>query len=279
MKHVKPNLILFIAVLAISVYKLMDKVMLGAMSTVTQNGYYEVMADIITMPLSIITAMGTVMLPKISELVKEGESKRILGYNRDTVQIMLGLSIPFSIGVICVADNFVPFYFGEAFREGALVLKLLAVTSPFIAFGNVIRTQCVIPLKKDKIYVQATILGAVINFTVNCILIPQYGAVGAAVGTIVAEVLVSLYQYGKIRNSVKGLKIIRDNIEFLLSGIIMGMAVYALNWLPIGNICVLVIQIVAGIIVYIGLNYIYFHKYDKERFLHWKEVLQRRRDA
>lgn len=278
-KHVKPNLVLFIAVLAISVYRLMDKVMLGTMSNVTQNGYYEVMSDIITIPLSIITAMGTVMQPKISELVKEGESEKILGYNRDTIQMMLGVSIPFSIGIICVADNFVPLYFGESFREGALVLKLLAVTSPFLAFENVIRTQCVIPLKKDIVYVQATLLAAITNFVINYLLIPRYGAVGAAIGTIVAEVLVLFYLYGKMFYSIKKLKIIRDNIEFLLSGIIMGGIICLLNNLSLGNIFILVVQVVSGIIIYIGLNYIYFYKFDKERYIHWQKILRERRNA
>lgn len=273
-KHIKPNFILFIAVLAISIYKLMDKVMLGVMSDVTQNGYYEVMSEVITIPLSLITAMGTVMLPQISELVKKGEQEKILDYNRDTIQLMLGLSLPFSIGVICVADSFVSVYFGEAFRESSLVLKLLAISSPFIAFGNVIRTQCVIPLKKDKIFVQATIVGAFLNFVINCILIPDYGAIGAAVGTVVAEASVTLYQYIKIHYITKSLHIFKDNFEFLISSILMGMIIKLINFLPIKDWLVILIQIVIGALVYGYFNFIYFYKFKNERYLHWKRIIR-----
>jgi len=276
-KHMKPNFVLFIAVLAISIYKLMDKVMLGVMSDVIQNGYYEVMSDIITIPLSLITAMGTVMLPQISELVKKGEHEKILDYNRDTIQLMLGLSLPFAVGVICVADTFVPVYFGEAFRESSLVLKLLAISSPFIAFGNVIRTQCVIPLEKDNVFVQATIVGACFNFAINYILIPHYGAIGAAVGTIVAEASVTLYQYIRIHYVIKKLPIIKDNFEFLVVSILMGIIVCFLKLLPVEDWLLILIQIFVGILVYGCLNFIYLYKYKNERFLHWKRIIWRKR--
>lgn len=275
-KHIKPNLVLFIPALAVSVYKLMDKVMLGALSNSVQNGYYENTSNIVTIPLSVITALGTVMLPKISELVKNGDNEKVLAYNRDSIQLMLGASLPFSVGLICVADNFVPLYFGNDFIDSAIVLKLLAITCPFITIGNVVRTQFIIPWKKDNIYVQATILGAVLNFVINLILIPGLGAVGAAIGTIAAEISVALYQCIKVREQFRKIPVMKDNIVFLIASIIMGLAVNAVGQLSLSATLVIAIQVLVGVLIYFVLIVIYFYKFDKGRILHWLGMLKKR---
>lgn len=274
-KHIKPNFVLFIAVLAISMYKLMDKVMLGSMSNVIQNGYYENMSNVITIPLSIITAVGTVMLPRVSQLVKDGEKEKVIQSNRDTIQVMLGLSIPFTVGICFIADSFVPLYFGQEFSECINVLKLLAITSPFITFGNVIRTQCVIPLKKDTIFVKATMIGAILNFGVNLILIPPFGAVGAAIGTIVAEIAVAMYQYYKIRYVIYEIPIVEDNYVFVVSSIIMAIILWCISQLSLNQNLIMFLQMIIGCFVYIGCIYIYFRHCKNDRAQYWRKKLGR----
>ena len=72
-KHIKPCLILFMPVIAVSLYKVMDKIMIEKLSNVIEVGYYEQAEKIINIPIGIITALGTVMLPKISNLVQKNE--------------------------------------------------------------------------------------------------------------------------------------------------------------------------------------------------------------
>lgn len=275
-KHIKPNVVLFIPALAVSVYKLMDKVMLGTLSDSVQNGYYENTSNIVTIPLSVITALGTVMLPKISELVKNGDDRKILAYNRDTIQLMLGTSLPFSAGLICIADNFVPLYLGKDFIESVIVLKLLAITCPFITIGNVVRTQFIIPRKKDSIYVQATILGALLNFVINLLLIGKHGAVGAAIGTIVAEVSVALYQCIRVRKQLCRIPIVKDNLSFLLASVFMSLMVNIVGQFPLHPIMIIAVQIFVGALVYFIFIAVYFYKFDKGRMLHWLDMLKKR---
>ena len=75
-KHIKPNLVLFIPVIAVSIYKVMDKIMLGNLSTMSQVAYYEYGEKIITISVSVITALGTVMLPQISFLIANGKKEK-----------------------------------------------------------------------------------------------------------------------------------------------------------------------------------------------------------
>lgn len=273
-KHIKPNFILFIPVLSISVYKLMDKIMLGNLSDVTQIGYYENATNIITMPLALITAMGTVMLPKISSLIRMGKDKEVQIYNRDSIQLMIGVSLPFAVGVSCIAENFIPWFLGEEFKDCIIVLRLLAITCPFVALGNVVRNQCIIPFKEDFIYIKATILGAGINFIINYTLIPDLGAVGAAIGTIGAEMCVTTYQCIKGKKYLDGIPIIRDNFIFLLASILMGGIIKLIDILTIDVFQLLMIQIIFAVSIYILIIYIYFYYFDERGIEYWLKFLK-----
>ncbi len=79
---------------------------------------------------------------------------------------------------------------------------MLSVTILFVSWANVIRTQYLIPRHRDKIYIISTLLGAGVNVIANLILIPSYGAVGAAIGTIFAEASVAIYQTFKVRKDL-----------------------------------------------------------------------------
>lgn len=273
-KHIKPNLMLFIPALAVSIYKIMDKIMLGHMVGAVQNGYYECAASIVTIPLSLITAMGTVMLPKVSELIKKQEYEVIEKYNENTIQFLLAGSMPLTLGIIVVADDFVNVYYGRGFEECIPVLKMLAITCPFIAMGNVLRTQYIIPRKRDKVYVLSTILGAIVNFIFNIILIPEYGAKGAAVGTVAAEMTVMMYQFIKMRQYLKCRKIIKENYIFVIAGILMlcilSIADFVLGRFSLIN---LLIQICIGIVTYFFVVGIHFILFEKEKFKYWMNVI------
>ena len=144
-KHIKPNLILFIPVIAVSLYKIMDKVMLGSMMNVTEVGFYENAEKIINIPMTIITALGTVMLPRISNIIAKGDMVRIKEYISKSTKFVSFLSFAMCVGLICIGYNFAPLYFGESFNKTGILIMMLATTMPFIAFANVLRTQYLIP--------------------------------------------------------------------------------------------------------------------------------------
>lgn len=275
LKHFKPNLFLFIPTIAVSIYKLMDRIMLGKMSNMVQMGYYENAENLIAIPLSLITAMGTVMLSRISELIKKGEYEKVHIYNRDSIQLMLCASLPFAFGLIGTAKIFVPMYFGNDFLGSVIVVKMLAVTCPFVAVANVIKTQCIIPLKMDSIFVKSTILGAISNFCINILLIPKLGAFGAAIGTVVAEVSVALYQYAMVRPQLRGISIIRDNLIVLIACILMELILYIISKLSLNLVVKLIIQVIGGVGIYFLIIFLYFILFKKERGLYWVGMLRR----
>lgn len=196
--HLRGCCILFIPVLAFGIYRVMDKTMLGAMATVTELGYYENAERLINIPISIINALGTVMLPRMSYLLQNHsvESTKAI---YASMKLALLLSCMMAAGIFLVSNDIVVVLFGYAFYKSGEIIRILSITILASAWANVIRTQYLIPSGKDTIYVISTIGGAVVNLLLNIVLIPQYGAYGACLGTIAAEYFVMIYQTVKVR--------------------------------------------------------------------------------
>lgn len=244
--NIKPVLILFIPVLAYSIYKVMDKIMLGNMSSYDQVGFYNNAEKIINIPMGIITALGTVMLPRMSNIVANGDKKRVDDYIRISAKLVTLLSSAIAFGLMGVSSVLAPVFFGDEFIACGEIIRLLSVTVFFIAWANVIRTQYLIPNKRDSIYLTSTMVGAILNLIINWMLIPKYQANGAAFGTIVAEFSVMLVQMVAVKNELPMRKYIMSYSPILIIGLIMAVLVDGIG-IKLGvSVSTLAIQILAG---------------------------------
>lgn len=262
--HIKPMIILFIPVVSVSIYKVMDKIMIGQMSSIIQVGYYENSEKIINIPISFIIALGTVMLPKISNLQSKGRVDQIERYISLSMDYTSFISIGAIFGIIGIAKIFIPIFLGNDFIDCILIVSLLAITIIFIAWANVIRTQYLIPQKKDKVYIKSTILGAIINITINIILIERLGAIGAAIGTIFAEASVCIYQTLKVRKELPVLKYLRRSIFYFIPGIIMYIIMNYISNTIGESLVSAIIQIIIGGVIYCIISLLYMIKVKNE---------------
>ena len=249
--HLKKCLILFIPVIAYSVYRIMDKTMIGYFSNTFQLGNYENAEKIITIPISFITALGTVMLPHMAKTDDYNFSKKIT----DSFKLCFFMLFPISVCLLVIADDFSTVFFGNEFIYSANLIKILIITVLFSGVTNVVRTNYLIPKSKDRVYVISTIYGALVNFVLNIIFIKKYGAYGACIGTIAAEMIVMLYQIEKTRSNIEYYNNIKSVIPFLIKSVIMGIIIYLVNYFNISNILIKVsIQVLLGVIIYFSLN-------------------------
>lgn len=225
LKHIKPNLILFVTVLIISLYRIMDKIMLGLMSTYDQVGFFEITEKMTSIPLSFINAFGIVMLPHISNMLTINRD-----YGRRTTYVsiifVMFMSSSISFGIMAISNEFIPLFFGNGYRECIYLFLVNLPSCIFIGFANVLRTQYLIPHKMDVIYIKSTVLGAIVNVILNTILIQLYGAFGASISTLAAEIVVCTYQAFKLRLILPIKKYVIDSIPFVFSGIFMFILVF-----------------------------------------------------
>lgn len=254
-KHLKPMLVLFIPVVALSVYKMIDKIMLANMINVTEVGFYEYGERIINIPMAVITALGTVMLPRMSNLVSNGDMENVKKYIYKSVKIVQFLSCAMCIGIIIVSKDFIPLFLGNKYEPTISIVNLLAVTIPVIALANVIRTQFLIPKEMDKEFIKSLLIGAIINFILNLFLIAYFKAVGACVATIFAEIFVMLYQVLLVKKYLPTKKYFKQLFTFLIKSIVMGTLIYVINLcLPDNRLLRIIIDIILGVLLYFILN-------------------------
>lgn len=258
-QHIKPNLILFIPVISYSIYKIMDKIMLGNMATMTSVGIYEYAEKIVNIPFGFISAFGTVMLPRISNLAAKKEESLIKAYINDSFEYISLIACAMAFGLIVIADRFVPLYYGTEFFDSSYILMLLAITILFVSWANILRTQYLIPFGKDKVYLLSTIVGAGVNLVVNAMLIPSLREYGAAIGTILAEFSVVAVQAIGTRKVFNYIQLTRRVIPSILSGIIMVIVSRSIAWKFLGGgIVSLVLLIGIGGVTYV-LSVLFFY--------------------
>ena len=266
LKHLKPCAVLFISVLAVNVYRTMDKVMVSAIAGVHENGLYENAEKIIYCLSGFISAIGTVMMPKVAHMQKEGATEKIARHIDRSMELILCMTSAMAFGVAAVADVFAPLFYGEDFRYSGTLMAPLAFTLIMIGFANVIRTQVVLPQKRDHIFVKSVCCGAAVNLIANACLIPSMKSMGAVVGTLMAEMTVPVVQYIILRKELPYGQFMKYvGIYAVFGGIMLGCVrlvktlVPAETWLSLG------IMTAAGIAVYAGLCIGYW-KMTKKNF-------------
>lgn len=260
--HLKPNLILFVPVLAVSVYKIMDKIMLGVLHSTMQVGYYENSEKLINIPLGVISALGIVMLSKMTNLVANNKSDMFKQYINLSLKFVMFISIGAMVGLIAISPNFISLFFGAEFVECVSVVKILSITIVFNSWTNVIQTQYLIPRKKDNVYIVSTLIGAGVNVIANLIFIPSYGAIGAAIGTIFAEASVAIYQTLKIRKELDITQYLINACIYIIPAICMYFCVISLKDFLENLIVTLIVQAILGGLVYLTLTLISLFIFD-----------------
>ena len=264
-KNIKPLWILFIPVLAISVFTYMDKYMIGRLSNVVQNGYYENADKIISVPKAFITTIGTVMLPRTAHLLSSNridESRRYIELSM-TYTVMIGSALAF--GMAAVADVFSVVFWGEEFRTCGLLIQGLAPAVLFSVIGSVIRSQFLIPNARDKEYTVSLIAGAAVNFFINLIMIPRFGAFGAVVGTLCSEVVLMSIQLFYVCKELPLKKYFQNCWMFIFIGMVMYGVVYTAKKRFDSTVLSLIALVLIGGVVYCCLTWLYL-SFTKKTF-------------
>lgn len=224
LSHVKPNAILFVSVIAISVYNTLSRIMLGAMAGTEAVGYFENAEKIVSVPTSLVNAVGTVMLPRTSALMARGKYDEASAHLDRTMAYIMAFASVATFGIPCVADSFVMVFYGPGFAETAEILVVLCATVPLLAFGNVMRTQYLIPKGRDSVFLLSAVCGAITSVTVNFALIPRFGGMGAACASVAAQAAVLACQVVCVRRDFPVCRYVLLSVLFLAMGAIMACA-------------------------------------------------------
>ncbi len=253
-KHIKPTITLFIPQIAVEVYTILDRTMIGTIiNDKSEVGFYDQSQKIIKMLLTVITSLGTVMLPRIANNFANGKKKKINKYMKKSFSMVFCLAFPMIFGIISVSDIFVPKFFGEGYEKVAILMNVISPIILLIGLSNVIGTQYLLPTKRQKEFTKSVVCGAIINFIINMSLIWKFGAIGASIGTVIAEFTVTVVQMYFVRNDFNVWKILKSSRNYLFSSLIMFVVCLVIKSIVRKPYFCMALQVALGGIVYLTI--------------------------
>ena len=223
-QHMSPLMILFASSIAVSIFTVLDTLMIGFIKDYEETGYYTSAMHISRIILSAVTSLSLVAVPRISYYMKNRDYDNIDILVSKSFSVVSFLAFPTAIGMACIAPTFAPLFFGVKFVGSVIPMMILSFLVIIIGFNNLTGTQILIGMGYDKYFLYSMLVGTLSNFILNCILIPYMGAVGASIASIIAEVLVLL---------VSGIMVLRKtSIRFEIKSSIIKNLIGSLSFIP-----------------------------------------------
>ncbi|MFC0233346.1 flippase [Vagococcus entomophilus] len=249
---------MFIPQLAIKIYVVINKVILGFLTNTTEVGYFDSSDKVIKIITALISTIGLVMLPRISSLYTQNKLRLIDQYLNVTLDIATYMSIPIMVGIITCAPWFVPWFFGEGFNPVVLILQIIAPVILFIAWGTILGNQILLPMNQIKKYTMAVIAGAGLNLLSNFLFIPLFKANGAAVSTVLSEMIVASIMLYHAKNSIRKTELIKHVSLYGFMAFVMGAITIVVGFtLKVPSPKTTVVQATLGMSVYFFLSIIF----------------------
>ena len=276
MAHIKGDLILFLPLLAVGVYQYIDKIMLGLIQSNVEVGYYSYAMNIIGLPISLITGVCTVVMPRISFLRKNDENNGLRIIKASVFYVFI-LGVAMTSGLYAVANVFVPVFLGDQYSETTHALQLLCFSLPIQCLTLSIRMVYLIPYEKDKIYVISIFVGALANIIGNAILIPNFGIVGACYATVAANAMALIVQTCLTLKNLPYLKWLKNGIPFIALGVLMAVGLLFFSRLFKNHYLSLSLQVLTGTAFYLSISAVILRIEKEEYFISFIGKLLRKR--
>ena len=249
-KHLK-NILPFLGMTLIpGFYEILDSFMLGFLTNDTQCGLYSASIKINRMTVEVLTAICAVFLPRLSLYYKENSIEKfnslvIKGYN-----FIFTLSLPMMIGLFMLSEPLVLLFCGPDFYDAIIPMKILSFVLIFISLSNLLGSQILPSINKEKFSMISFILAACTNIILNLIFIPKYGAIGAAIGTVFAEFICLFVQFIYLRKMFFNKLILINSFQTIFSSILMLAVLFILQNFVNNNLLLIILSVIVGITVY-----------------------------
>lgn len=221
-QHLPHIILLFIPQIANQIYKILDTTMIGWLVTdKSETGFYEQGHKVIRLLLTIVNSLGVVMIPRMANAFANNDRKQINNYMKMSFNFTFFLSFPIMLGIISVSKNFVPVFFGTGYEKVNSIIYLLSPMVLLMGIANVLGTQYLLPTKKQKEYTISVTVGVIVNFILNYILISLYESIGAAIATVLSQLVVDVLQYQHVKSEVGFKELLKLSYKYVASSIVM----------------------------------------------------------
>lgn len=235
-----------------SMYTTFNVVFLGFAAGDTQVGLYTTATKLYAMVMALFTAFTGVMIPRMSNLVSEGEMYKFRSYFGKAVDVLFAFSFPIVIWMIGMAPDIVRLISGPEYGAAVTPMMIIAPLVFIIGYEQILVLQTLLPLGKDKVLLRNSAIGAFTGVCLNLLLVPTLMAVGSAVVWISSEVLILILSQLVVRKEIKIGFPLRLSAINILEYLPLAILIFLCSRLSCGHVLRLVISIaVSGVYVFL----------------------------
>ena len=268
-RHLKPALQIFVFNVIVSIYLQLNNVLLGFMKDAEAVGYFTAATKIMIITMSVSGALGTVMIPRTSNLIAEGKMNEFKLLIQKSYDFILAITMPLTVGLIFISKSAILLLSGDGFVPAILTSQIVAFNILMVGISGVMGLQVLYPMGRINIVILCTFIGAVVNVVLNVLLIPVYGHNGTAVAYMLAEVAVtvSMFIIGRRYIPIQFFK--KEHLHYVLGSVCMGICLYWVLLLELDDFMTLITMLIVGLMMYISVILILK---DTMGMLFWKII-------
>ena len=257
-KNLHPIVLLFLPQVAISLYVVLDRTLLGLLGSYSDVGIYEQGQKLISILLKVVSSLGVVMLPRVANLLSERRDKEAQNMVKFSFILYNLIIFPMMFGLIAVNEVFVKLFLGQNFQDVKYVLYVIVFNIMFVGWTNILGYQVLVVRNKNKEFMLSTTIPAFVSVAVNIAIIPFFGYIGASITSVVVEILVFAIQWYYSRNIInKNLLFNKDLAKIICSSLVMFGAVMLCKMsLGLDGIVGLAIYLAVGGVSYLGMIFL-----------------------
>ena len=257
-RHFTQTLVYFIPTIATNIYMVLDKIMIGVITDRFENGYYEQTTKITNMAIVFVSAINGVMYPRMSHLFAENKKAEMKAKFDKSINFILFLAIPMVLGLMVIANDFIPAFFGPGYDKVVDLLRVYCILIVITAIGGCITSQYLVPIGKRKESSKVIVVGTLVNLGINLCLIPILKSMGAVIASIISEILILILFVRMSKGFVTWTELWKATWKRLIAGLIMAIILIGFGFVEtsFGNnglincIVRVLIQVSAGALIY-----------------------------
>lgn len=251
-QHLRPSLALFLPQVAMQIYLILNKTMVGWLVSVKATGFYTYSDNTIRAVLTLGTSLATVMMPRVANTFIHGDIKQVNKYTQLSFDFASAVAVPLMFGIAAVSLKFVPSFLGADYSPVAYLMIIETLLILPVTWASIIGNQYLIPLGRNRTYTNSVLLGALVSIVLNVPLILLFQTQGAMIASVVCEFAVAFYQLYAIRQELPLRFLFNEFWKYLFAGLIMFVIVFYLHLHWKFTLLTFFVEIAAGIFIYLA---------------------------
>ena len=277
-RHILPAVLIFLPTLAVTVYSVFDKTMIGLLSNNPdyENGCYEQAYKINSVSLLLVTIISSVMVSRNAHDFSEGNMDRVKQHLYSALSYVWMIGLPLIVGFVVLSKNLSSWFLGAGYDGVPRLLMIMSVRFLASGFSEIFGSQLFIAIGKEKFPLIANVIGAVVNVTLNYFLIPLYGAFGAAIATAACEVVLTLvYVIFVVKGKYLNLgRVLLLGWKYVIAATVMFVPLFFMQKFLGYSVWTFLLLTVTGMVVYALCLFLLRDKFFLRQFNHVLSVIK-----